>query len=102
MTLCDPLCTAQEARELFEQVGPLGTLEYRHKPRNGRGALIRASTPLGWTKIAGRKAKACRVVWLMHTGAWPKGKAYFRNKIRADVRFANLLFAGEPNVSDLV
>ena len=102
VTWHEPLCTAQEARDLFEQVGPLGTLEYRDKRRKGNGALIPAASLLGSVLFKGRRAKACRVVWLIHTGAWPRGKAYYRNNIRADIRFANLLFAGEPNVSDLV
>lgn len=50
----------------------------------------------------GVEFSAARMVWFMNTGVWPTGQMGIRNHNQSDIRFANLIAAGEPDVSDLV
>jgi hypothetical protein len=92
--------------ECFDYDPVRGLLTWRHRPRshfkhsrqfgavNTRFAGLPAGTlsPSGYLDVTidGEKFRVHRVVWAMHTGAWPTRSLDHENRNKIDNRFVNL------------
>lgn len=86
------MVTAEQVRALFDY-HPDGTLT--RKVARGNGATGKAVGSLkgkGYLRVhvEGRSYAVHRLIWLMHTGAWPKDQLDHINRVRTDNRIENL------------
>lgn len=73
------MCDAERARECFSYDHETGALVWRATAKNKRGWLGMPagtvdSTGYLYVRFNGKRYPAHRVIWLMETGAWPRGQ----------------------------
>lgn len=85
--------TAARAHELFSYDPERGEVRHRHaKGRAPAGSVAGSVYAHGYRIIGtdGRRYSAGPLVWLMQTGAWPKGEVDHRDRDRDNNRWENL------------
>lgn len=81
-------------QSMFAQ-GPSGRLYWRPDAPAQQGAIAVSlgESALGrqYVKFGSVRVSAEKIIWAMHTGAWPNGAFRYRNGDKHDTRFINLV-----------